>query len=323
MNRKKAPRLKKQKYKQMNRTKDVTLILVLGTFLSMGIFSSFGLPISTLKKQTASAVTAISKNEISYFDSLQLEAKAVYVWDIKNDKVLFEKNSTLQLPLASLNKIMTAIVALEGTKETVVIDSSDIQATGDSGLKKGERFEKKEIIKLMLTSSSNDAASAVASNYEKVSDSVDSKQAFLEAMNKKAEELDLKQTYYLNESGLDLTGAISGGHGSAKDIAKLLYYGVTHYFDIFSATAEVSEKISSEEKSHLVKNTNTIVETFPGILASKTGFTEMAQGNLAVILNLGLDRPVAVVVLGSTYDGRFEDTKKLISAVVKTIGEEK
>lgn len=304
----------------MNRSKDVTLILILGTTLSLGIFSSFGLPISTMKKQAAAVITINQRSGISYFDNLFLEAKAVYVWDIKNDEVLYEKNSTLQLPLASLNKIMTAIVALEGKTETIVINSEDIRATGDSGLKQGEHFEKKEIVKLMLTSSSNDAASAIASNYGDVSVGVDSKQRFIEAMNSKAEELGLEQTYYLNESGLDLTETISGGHGSAKDIARLLYYGVAHYSDIFSVTTETIEKISSKERSHLVKNTNTVVETFPGILASKTGFTDMAQGNLAVVFNLGLDRPIAVVVLGSTYDGRFEDTKKLVSTTIKLLG---
>lgn len=306
----------------MNRTKDVTLILMLGTIFSVGIFSSFGLPISSIKKQAAAVITINEKSGISYFDNLFLEAKAVYVWDIKNDMVLFEKNSTLQLPLASLNKIMTAIVALEGNTETVVINSEDIRATGDSGFKQGEHFEKKEIVKLMLTSSSNDAASAIASNYSGASDDVDSKRIFIDAMNTKAQYLGLEQTYYLNESGLDLTETISGGHGSAKDIAKLFYYGVVHYSDIFSITTETTEKISSREKSYLIKNTNTVVETFPGILASKTGFTEMAQGNLAVIFNLGLDRPIAVVVLGSTYDGRFEDTRKLISTTIKLAGEE-
>ena len=48
----------------------------------------------------------------------------------------------------------------------------------------------------------------------------------------------------------------------------------------------------------------------------------MAQGNLAIVFNVGLDRLVAVVVLGSTQDGRFEDAQKLISATVKTIGED-
>lgn len=305
----------------MNRSKDVTLILILGVTLSIGVFSSFGLPISSTKDQAAGVITINEKSGISYFDNLFLEAKAVYVWDIKNDEVLYEKNSTLQLPLASLNKIMTAIVALEGKTETIVINSADIRATGDSGFKQGELFEKKEIVKLMLTSSSNDAASAIASSYSDVSVGVDPKQKFIEAMNNKAEELGLKQTYYLNESGLDLTETISGGHGSAKDIAKLLYYGVVHHSDVFAVTTEISEKISSKERSHLVKNTNTLVETFPGILASKTGFTDMAQGNLAVVFNLGLNRPIAVVVLGSTYDGRFEDTRKLVSTTIKLLGE--
>ncbi len=303
----------------MDRIKDITLIFTLGTMLSVGIFSSFGLPVSDHKKQSASVLVATTiKEKQFYFDNISLNAQAAYVWDIKNDKVLFEKNSTYQLPLASLNKIMTAVVALEGGKENIIIGSSDIKAFGDSGLKTKEVFKNTEIVKLMLTSSSNDAASAISSNYNEVTGS----QNFIDLMNNKALELGLTQTYYVNESGLDLSKELSGGYGSAEDIAKLFYYSVKKYPEIFSATTQKTEELYSLEKKHVVKNTNPIVETIPGVLASKTGFTDMAQGNLAIVFNVGLDRLVAVVILGSTQDGRFEDAQKLISATIKTIGED-
>jgi D-alanyl-D-alanine carboxypeptidase (penicillin-binding protein 5/6) len=252
-----------------------------------------------------------------------IEAKAAYVWDIKSNTVLYEKNSELQMPLASLTKIMTAIVAMEqGGERIVTLNSEDILAFGDSGLRTGEKFENKEIVKFMLTSSSNDAASAVATDYNKFGLGAVAGKNFIDVMNLKASELELNQTYFLNPSGLDLTATLSGGYGSVRDIAELLYYGVVHYGDIFSVTTKTSEKIFSLERSHIAENTNEIVETLPGILASKTGFTDMAQGNLAVIFNAALDRPVAVVVFGSSATGRFEDTKKLISAAVELISEE-
>lgn len=302
----------------MDRIKDITLIFALGTMLSIGIFSSWGVKAIDVKKQPASLLLANSNNQTSNFENIFIEAQAVYVWDIKNDKVIFEKNSTFQLPLASLNKIMTAIVALEGGKEHITVLSSDILSYGDSGLKTNEVFEKEEIVKFMLTSSSNDAASAIASNYNQTLQDKN----FISLMNDKAFQLELNQTYYLNESGLDLTKGVSGGYGSAKDIAKLLYYGVKNYPEVFSATTQKTNKIYSSKKTHLTQNTNQIVESIPGILVSKTGFTDMAQGNLGVIFNAGLDRPIAVVVLGSTQNGRFDDIQKLISATIKTTSEE-
>lgn len=303
----------------MDRAKDVTLIFILGTMLSIGIFSSIGSSAFDYKKQSASVLNSVSHKEKDfYFENLSIEAQAVYVWDIKDDKILFEKNSTFQLPLASLNKIMTAIVALEGDIGYITVGSSDILSLGDSGLKPKEIFKKEEIAKLMLTFSSNDAATAIASNYNQILQNKN----FVALMNDKAFQVGLNQTYYLNESGLDLTKGVSGGYGSAKDIAKLIYYGFKNYPEVFSATTQKTNTVYSNQKNHLVKNTNLTVETIPGILASKTGFTDMAQGNLAIIFNAGLDRPIVVVVLGSTQDGRFDDVQKLILATIKTIGEE-
>ena len=71
--------------------------------------------------------------------------------------------------------------------------------------------------------------------------------------------------------------------------------------------------------THKGKNTNPLVATVPGVLASKTGYTDLAGGNLALAFDAGLGHPIVAVVLGSTYDGRFSDIRKLIVASMETV----
>lgn len=68
----------------------------------------------------------------------------------------------------------------------------------------------------------------------------------------------------------------------------------------------------SEGKIHLAKNTNEIADSLEGLLASKTGYTELSGGNLVVAVNVGLNRPIIVAVLGSSHSGRFDDTIELV-----------
>jgi D-alanyl-D-alanine carboxypeptidase len=73
--------------------------------------------------------------------------------------------------------------------------------------------------------------------------------------------------------------------------------------------------------AYLAENTNIIAKTVPGLLASKTGYTDLAGGNLAIAFDAGLAHPVIVVVLGSSQEGRFTDVEKLIAASVTKIGQ--
>jgi D-alanyl-D-alanine carboxypeptidase len=74
---------------------------------------------------------------------------------------------------------------------------------------------------------------------------------------------------------------------------------------------------SSNGFYHKIENTNTIVGELPNILASKTGFTDLAGGNLAVIIDPSLNRPILIVVLGSTKEGRFQDVSNLAQKTIE------
>lgn len=262
------------------------------------------------------------------FSPLVLEAKAVYVYDLKNDRPLYAKNEETQLPLASLTKVMTTLLARElvPKETTVTIGKDALRQEGNSGLLENEKWRLSDISDLTLVASSNDGAHAIASvlstflNPEtKPSATTD----FISAMNTRAKTLGLSQTFFLNESGLDTTKSLSGAYGSAKDIALLVAYALKKYPDLFEATRY--QKLSFESLSdfkHVEKNTNERVSALPEILASKTGFTDLAGGNLVIAFEAGPMRPIIVSVLGSSVDGRFNDVEKLTWAAIEKIGRE-
>ncbi len=132
-------------------------------------------------------------------------------------------------------------------------------------------------------------------------------------MNEKAEELGLKQTYFINETGLD-NGALSGGYGSAIDVSKLMEYLIENHSEILEATKYQEIEVDSLDKTHTAVNTNFDVDQIPGLIASKTGYTSMAGGNLVIAFDASIGRPIVVVVLGSSIEGRFTDVSKLVEA---------
>ena len=179
-------------------------------------------------------------------------------------------------------------------------------------------------MKLTLIESSNDgayaAASAAGAADAGVSDPDLGLSHFLKLMNKKAGEIGLTQTYFLNETGLDQNTFLSGAYGSARDVAYLMIYAIKTHPEIFELTRyTTTESRSLSDLTHQVKNTNQSVNKIPALIASKTGFTDLAGGNLAVAFDAGFERPIIVVVLGSSQDGRFTDAEKLAWAALKSI----
>lgn len=254
--------------------------------------------------------------QINAFDGITIEAKSAIVWDVQNQRILFNKNGDEQLPLASVAKLMTALVAYEllDPDEKVAISLSSLKTEGDSGFVDGEEFSLRNLVDLTLISSSNDGATALGVNAGNIVQSAyDSETVFIKAMNVKAEELGLTKTYFKNTTGLDISPNLAGAYGSARDVSLLMEYILTHITDAVSRTNLGVTTIDNEDgEYHLAKNTNEIVTQINGLIASKTGYTPLAGGNLVIAFNAGLNRPVIVTVLGSTPEGRFGDTLNLV-----------
>lgn len=308
----------------INKT-EVRFFVSLGIILSLLVIVSFILS-NRIRRGNISSPAKLAEENNPYQD-ITLTAKAVYVYDVRSGKVLFEKNSNYKLPLASITKIMTALVATENAsnEDVILVTNSAIETEGDSGLFVGERWNLKKLLDFSLTSSSNDGVAAVALALGSSGNNISPQTArenFVKLMNSKASELGMNDTRFFNESGLDQSIDESGAYGSAKDITKLLSYILKNHPDILEATKHKRINVTSIDNfTHTAINTDEIVANIPGIKASKTGYTDMAGGNLIVAFDPELGRPIIISVLGSTVSGRFDDVEKLITATLKALSQ--
>lgn len=270
--------------------------------------------VDTDEDQQASVETVINKQEP--YD-VPLTAEAVFVWDMRNQQVLFERDPDTERPLASVTKLMTALVASEMvnlSEQEVTITRQHLEAYGNSGLAVNQTWALQDLISFMLMTSANDAARAVASaSSTSESDGYYSK-AFIEQMNQTAKDLGLESTYFFNPSGLDLNETlISGGYGTARDIAHLFAHIINTNLDILEPTTKSTQIFESRDGLvHTARNTNTWLSRFDNTLGSKTGYTVLAGGNL--VMGFDLENPVVIVVMGSTRTGRFQDMQTLYNA---------
>lgn len=252
------------------------------------------------------------------FSEINLKASSAIVWDINKKKVIFEKNSNESIPLASITKLMTALVALEKVYPSfaISIDPEFLKQYGNSGLYINEKWSLDSLIEMSLITSANDASFAIASvvgaqitgkSYQ------EGESFFISEMNRMADKMNLSKTFFYNSTGLDVNSEISGAYSSAQDVVNLtLYLLQNHPGVLFSTRYTSKEGISLSNLKHTLVNTNPTVYNTEGLLASKTGYTDLAGGNLMVVVNIDFNYPVIIVVMDSTFDGRYEDVKLLI-----------
>ncbi|MDP3996768.1 MAG: hypothetical protein Q8P86_03700 [bacterium] len=315
-----------------------TLILdiALLTIVSAGLFSFLTLPREDKNRSSVSAVamsaevsqTEIYEEKTDPFKDISLEAKAAIVYDTLNDEVLYALNENTSLPLASLTKVMTAMTALSLIPDYTIIpiEKSFLEMEGDNGLYVDEKWLLRDLIDFTLMTSSNDGARAIATVAGRIvantEDSIEGRTEFLARMNKKAKDLNLTRTFFLNENGLDESRNLPGAYGSAKDMAVLFWEAFTKHPSVFGVTREENVVITSLDKiQHNISNTNKAVNSIPRLMGSKTGFTELAGGNLVFAIDAGFKHPVIVVILGSTPAGRFEDAEKLAWAALQGLSQ--
>ena len=276
----------------------------------------------------ADDVSTLTAEKINPYQTITLSAKAAYVYDLSQNRPLYSSNADEPLALASLTKVMTALTAIEliPAYTVVTIGNDDLAEEGDSGLFGDERWKLKDLLDYSLVVSSNDGARAVAS----VAGSVDlgteksqlGREGFIARMNEKAKEIGLLETHFSNENGLDVAEVSGGAYGSARDMAKLFGYIIENHPELLEATRYDTLTFTSlSNLVHEAKNTNTKIGEIPGLVASKTGFTDLSGGNLVIIFNPEVNHPIAVVVLGSTYDGRFDDVLSLVKATFQAIAQ--
>lgn len=247
------------------------------------------------------------------FGEPSLSARSFLVLDLDSASVLYEKNSQMPLPPASLVKIMTAVLILErgNLQDIVTISNKAVKAEGNSlYLRAGEQVKVKDLLYGLLLPSSNDASTALAEYL------AGSEENFTSLMNDKAKLLGLRHTQFKNPSGLDKEGQWS----SAFDLAILTKYALK--FPLFLKIVKTPEYQFSTISGRRQKifNTNELLR-FPQayglknkILGVKTGQEEKA-GLCLISLAEGKGRKIITVVLRS--QARFSESAQLINLVYK------
>ena len=266
------------------------------------------------EKIVSAPITIATSTPPDAFAQIPLEAKAAIVYDLALGETLYAKNADAQLPLASLTKLLTVYAALAELSPTtpVTIPAEATRLDGPHAFSVGQIFTLSDLARLTLVASLNDGAAAIAH-----ATALRENRSPHEVLAGAAAALELSQTYAVNGSGLDETAAISGGYGSARDLARLAGALVEKAPHIAAATAQsFAHAVSAGGTSFKVKNTDPMVGTIPRLLLSKTGFTDLAGGNLVLVFDAGINHPIAVVVLGSSVKARFTDGTTLVAAAL-------
>ncbi len=281
---------------------------------------------STVANYTAT--TTVPTEEVSIISTIKppaLTAAAVYVYDVKAKRSLYQKNADEVLPLASITKLMTTLVASElmSGERTITVPAAAAKQQSSSGLTAGEKLSHDSLSQFALMASSNDAAySLAAAAGSLLTDNGNNLSTFVEAMNITAEELGLNTLRFYNATGLDRSATEAGAYGSARDVSFLLEHILLNNPSLLTPTTESSELVYNTAGAyHEAENTNPLINRIPNLLASKTGYTDLAGGNLTIAFDAGFNRPIIITVLGSGYDERFNDVAALVAAVESAFAE--
>lgn len=226
----------------------------------------------------------------------------------EKESVLYYKSIDKILPIASLTKIMTTIIALENfnPEEIIKISKTSVDISGDNGgLIRGEELKVKDLLYIMLMESSNDAAMALANDNPRLP-----YEEFINLMNSKARELGLNITRFQDPIGLS-----PDNQSTALEIVNLTKYALN--FPLLSEilrTPEATIYSIDNQFIHNLTNTNKLLGKIPQIIGGKTGFTDEAGGcmlTVSTVSGSSDDNYLITVVLASTQ--REDDTEKLIN----------
>lgn len=231
-------------------------------------------------------------------------AISVIALDVDSGVTLFEKNPDEVLYPASTTKIVTALVALEVYRLTDVVTVANPPVDGQKmGLVNGEQITVENLLKGMLIFSANDAAEALARNFP------DGYEAFIEKMNRKAQEISMTNSHFMNASGLENWQHVS----TARDMARAGAAAMNNpLFSEIVGTKKITVTNIDGSKVHRLSNVNKLIGTVDGVIGVKTGFTEHAKENLITYVRRNGKR-VVISLLGS--DDRFGETTALIDWV--------
>jgi len=299
--------LKQRIWRTRPRFAAAALTTVLGATLAAALTATLVAPSSAVASRVGSdtiggmrlssgEITQTLAPDVAFKSGLLLSADGLELWG---------RRPASERPMASITKVMTALLALEngGLDDTVTISKTAASVEDGVGLVAGETFTVRELLELALIASSNDAAVALA---EHVDGTVP---RFVMRMNDKAALLGLKDTRYANPHGLDAPGH----HSSAEDIAALSAVAMkSAEFRRIVTIRSVTLPAYKKRKAEKLKATNELLGKYRGMTGVKTGFTNDAGHSLVGSAKRNGITLTAVVLGGATNSSRFTECAKLL-----------
>jgi len=233
-----------------------------------------------------------------------IRARSAILIDAQSGKTLYEKNADERLPIASTQKLLTAmeVIAEGGLEQDVQVTIWDqLQPPTKLGLISGTSHRRLDLLGAMLVSSANDAASALAN------DADGSYGDFISRMNSRADRLGAKHSLFLNPHGLDMPGQ----HSTARDAAIIAYHAYRVPLIRHFAAQEMIPFSYGDGRTVLLENTNILLWNRPAYFNGlKSGFT--IEGGKCLVASAKHDgREILIVLLGSTQEEVFRDAKRL------------
>lgn len=280
--------------------------LIILPFLSQSLNNFDGFLILDNDLTQTQKLEAPQRIYTDYLD-VKISAKSALAVDAKTGEILYKKNSQEILPIASITKLMTALVFLEhnpGWQKEVSTLASDRRNGGIVYLNTNELLTVNNLFKTALIVSDNDAAMALA----RITNLPE--EEFIKEMNRKARELGLKNTYFVDPTGLN-----PGNKSTAEEIAKLLNVALQNEEikkTISTAFYEFEVKGKGKNRKVVLRNTDWLLKSYLEVIGGKTGSLEDAGYCLAVKIKGEKNQEVLIVILGSqSNEDRFQDVKAI------------
>lgn len=233
----------------------------------------------------------------------RLRAQAAIIYNPATHEILWQSDGHTQRPIASITKVMTVLVFLEQNPDLsldVVISRRDTRRASTTYLRRGERIQLRDILHLTLVASDNAAARVLARI------SPWGTEGFIEQMNRKADELGLRNTTFSDPSGLNKNNL-----STPYDLSRLMSYAIKSP-RIATIMRKQSYQMRTSRRRLTVRNTNRLLQGRLDVIGGKTGYIDASGYCFAAMVNVPDAGPLAVVVLGArSNSGRFSEVRRL------------
>ncbi len=303
------------------RLKIYFLTIILAVLISVNIFfvlnssngdNDFLRPVSPVFNASQAYIFQISEPRyVQILDTTVpqpfINAKSALVYDTRSGRFLFEQNSRQKLPIASLTKLLSAVIILENLKleDIVTVPQEALRVDEErQTLYLGEKISVENLLRMMLIESSNDSAFALAFFAQ------DKGFNFVEKMNEKANQLGMADSSFLDPAGLN-----DDAHSTANDLVKLAKYALKYNLIWnFLSEKNIIVKSADGKIEHNVQSTDQLLGVIPDIVGGKTGYTDGALGCMLLVVDIpGKNDKIISIVLGAS--DRFGETSKLVNWV--------